>query len=744
MLIRATQFILLVLVFEFATAIWAPVPIVGRESEPVRAIAESTAPVLSHNGKFAAYTVTVPDTRERLAGTRQSRYLDDGTPNRLRGSRLLVSRLGSGGGEPISISAGDSWDPAWSPDDEQVAFFSSEKGTVQLWLYDLRSRTKRQISQARVYAKYWNGDGPCWSRDGRRIYVPIVTKTFPGTGSSSEGVEEDPKVAASAIASMDVRTGESTMLPPAAAVNFLRRNSLSPSGHWLATVTFDYLLSVIDLESGNLQTIGHIDALIVDRMLGAGSDNYAGPYWEPQRDRLAYLAGGRLYIKDFSDGKTVELATNLHGLHWTRNNALAYTLDGKSLVNMMIVGDQMDLLVAPTDGGPARLFPVLSDLHAQDIDSEYTRGAAVLRLGPNLLWQPDSTHVFFVHLDPSTAELVVQGVNIQTGGSQEVARMHASIEIVGQGGGGGNVVALYEDFNTARNLFTVSPAFKLSEPLTLVATASRLPATFAVFTTQVPDYEGAMRTVRAAVILPSGKPAGGPALVCIYPGAKNSTGVNEFAIGNRCEVPVSGLMERGYTVILPDLIVLPINSHGHYERIRAKDVTDSLLPQVYRAANSGYVDINRVAVLGHSQGALAALQAVCETNLFRAAVGLSGVRYAPYAPDQGWPAREHQLIDAEVFSEGLSILIMNSPYYRANQIQASVLLAHGEADTYPALASEIMANALRRTGKVVEYDAYPGEGHDLNQWSATDFSDLLNHVMRFLDANVGRSRPRDQ
>jgi dipeptidyl aminopeptidase/acylaminoacyl peptidase len=55
-----------------------------------------------------------------------------------------------------------------------------------------------------------------------------------------------------------------------------------------------------------------------------------------------------------------------------------------------------------------------------------------------------------------------------------------------------------------------------------------------------------------------------------------------------------------------------------------------------------------------------------------------------------------------------------SPIHRVEQIEAPLLIAHGERDerVSPKQSEELVA-ALRRTGKTFEYVTYPTEAHGL-------------------------------
>src|SRR5258708_34603335 len=86
-------------------------------------------------------------------------------------------------------------------------------------------------------------------------------------------------------------------------------------------------------------------------------------------------------------------------------------------------------------------------------------------------------------------------------------------------------------------------------------------------------------------------------------------------------VRVSALLPRGYAVRLAGL---PIGRDGAAGN-PVPEMVDVLLPQVYRAAELGYTDINRTAVSGQSYGGYGTASGVSGTNVFRAAIAISGL-----------------------------------------------------------------------------------------------------------------------
>ena len=80
------------------------------------------------------------------------------------------------------------------------------------------------------------------------------------------------------------------------------------------------------------------------------------------------------------------------------------------------------------------------------------------------------------------------------------------------------------------------------------------------------------------------------------------------------------LAKRGYAVVLASLPLGPNREAGN----PLNEMIDELLPQVYKAAELGYVDVNRLAIAGQSFGGYGTASIISGTNIFRAAVAVSG------------------------------------------------------------------------------------------------------------------------
>jgi dipeptidyl aminopeptidase/acylaminoacyl peptidase len=109
------------------------------------------------------------------------------------------------------------------------------------------------------------------------------------------------------------------------------------------------------------------------------------------------------------------------------------------------------------------------------------------------------------------------------------------------------------------------------------------------------------------------------------PGGDVSREAERFGGGGTVTLPSLVFISRGYAVLLANLTLGPNAQAGN----PMPEMADVLLPQVYQAAELGYVDIERLAISGQSFGGYGTASLVSRTNLFRAAVAVSGIYDLP-------------------------------------------------------------------------------------------------------------------
>jgi dipeptidyl aminopeptidase/acylaminoacyl peptidase len=173
-----------------------------------------------------------------------------------------------------------------------------------------------------------------------------------------------------------------------------------------------------------------------------------------------------------------------------------------------------------------------------------------------------------------------------------------------------------------------------------------------------------------------------------------------------------------------------------------KEMQDDVSDGVKTLIDSGYVDPERVCIIGASYGGYSALAGGAFTpNLYRCVISINGVSDLPlmigqskrkYGRDHWVISYWHQVIgDSKTEREKLKSI---SPVNFAAQFNAPVMLIHGDDDTVvPIDQSKRMYKALKKAGKPVTFVELDGEDH----WLSTSETRLqmLKAIDQFLDTH---------
>ena len=178
------------------------------------------------------------------------------------------------------------------------------------------------------------------------------------------------------------------------------------------------------------------------------------------------------------------------------------------------------------------------------------------------------------------------------------------------------------------------------------------------------------------------------------------------------------LVAKGYTFIAPNYR----GSTGYgvaFEQSNYNDWGGGDMQDVLHAARYlrtlPWIDLTRLAVFGGSQGGYLTNLCLARDPDYLFACGVS--KYGDAHIESSWALCKR---DLRVYTEmmlgkpGLNreVYIKGSPLFQVENIKRPLLLLHGLVDdVVPPEASEILAEALRRAGKVFEYKTYAGEPH---------------------------------
>ena len=166
-------------------------------------------------------------------------------------------------------------------------------------------------------------------------------------------------------------------------------------------------------------------------------------------------------------------------------------------------------------------------------------------------------------------------------------------------------------------------------------------------------------------------------------------------------------LTRGYAVL--DDVAFPIVGEGDEQPNDdfRNQLVNNAKAAIEKVDGLGYVDINRIAVGGHSYGAFMVANLLSHSNYFAAGIARSGAYNRTLTPF-GFQSEERN------YWEAPQVYYNMSPFMHADKLKSPILLIHGDADnnsgTYP-LQSERYFNALKGLGATARLVMLPKESH---------------------------------
>lgn len=212
-----------------------------------------------------------------------------------------------------------------------------------------------------------------------------------------------------------------------------------------------------------------------------------------------------------------------------------------------------------------------------------------------------------------------------------------------------------------------------------------------------------------------------PLVAWVYGGHFPSKAINSFAFGwTETGFEPGVLIAHGYAVLLPDI---PIAATGN----ACDQISDDVLPALDAAVATGYVDGQRLGVIGHSFGGYSTNCLITRTSRFKAAVSLSGLSDMVSLTLSKSAFGTGQAKLGATLWENRERYIENSPVFHLDKVTTPLLLAHGEKDdNAPPQQSDEMYRGLRALNKEVvllkvkngEHDVFaqPGVWEQIFRW----------------------------
>lgn len=192
-----------------------------------------------------------------------------------------------------------------------------------------------------------------------------------------------------------------------------------------------------------------------------------------------------------------------------------------------------------------------------------------------------------------------------------------------------------------------------------------------------------------------------------------------YAIIDNAAFPIVGDPKKAYDTYLDQLV-------------------DDAKAAVDEAVKLGVVDPERIAVTGHSHGALMTANLLAHTSLFRAGMATSGSYNKTLTPF-GFQSERRSVWEAQ------NVYLKASTFFFADKLKSPLLIMHGEDDANPGttpLQAHKLYEAIRGNGGTARLVMLPHEPH----WYTAQESNeqFVAEMLRWFDKYVKNAPPREK
>jgi dipeptidyl aminopeptidase/acylaminoacyl peptidase len=562
---------------------------------------------------------------------------------------------------------------ALAPDRTQAAFIL-DRDTSDVWTVDTRIGAVRRVTTHRGLMPYWEDSAPAWSPDG------------------------------SLVAYDD---GGALWVAPAAG-GPPRRLCEGSSPAWLAP---GRVLGIVDRDGWTRLVAVDVDDPWPVPLTPPGGECWA-PSVSPDATSVAYVFGpdddrGRseIHVVDVASAKDRALT----GLPGTRDAVPVWSPDATTIAFVSERPGWYEIFTIGRDGGDERRLT--------DAGADFG----------GLAWNPDGASIAATRTRHGVGDLVT--VDAATGAVTEVAAGGTWAEP--QWLSDGSILATYEDAATAPQLRIVTPDGE--QRVLLAPTPAPVVAAPHVRPEHVTFRSFDGLEVHGLLYRPAGASAEHPAAAIVNPHGGPTSHDGDEWFGH-----AQYFVDKGYAWLL-------VNFRGstsfgrEYEAANhgvwgVADTQDCLAAHDF-LASLDWVDATRVGIYGASYGSYMSLCAVVDdpAHRFRCAVMKFGDSDVLVSWAQGDRTGRFDLERMMRHpSAARAAYETGSPIHRIENLEAPVLVAHGERDerVHPAQSRDLV-DALKSLGKTFEYVTYPSEAHGF--LSAGPQVDFFRRLERFLD-----------
>ncbi len=626
--------------------------------------------------------------------------------------------------------------PRWAPDGKQLAFYSRQSGTLQLWAWNLKSGSSTQLTQlhgginpdptARLSGSYDDLLHYSWSPDGKRIVFTsaVSSETTKDAGLTTADTDSDhkPGIATGIQQSEDGPLVLTNTTPPSWTLANLFQDDHPPEG----TRTLVRMLSpplVNQLFTVDISTK-------TTNQLTSSDDGYFNPDWSPDGTKIAYVSTeGRPmtgYGPDISNVHVFNIATG-------QNTAITKGPGQKRLPSWSPDGKQIAFLGGRQFETPS-LF-VLSDISSKPLNLTADLDRAVYAFS----WSPEGDSIIVSYQDGAswpiariwTLNGIIEKIIDNDAHCHPYAVARSQELIWAQSDGSGQDVLYTMDLHhrDARLLFDLNPQVRhwaLGKQEVVRWKNTRGDEIDGILMKPV-DYQDGTRY---------------PVIVDPYPGLDNSFMADPMGANQ-------AFASRGYAVFIPN----ERTSHTWWNPVKGEAynkatvgpmgidiMMDDLMTGIDAIVREGVADPERICLYGFSNGGGAVNLIVTRTSRFKCAVSAAGV-----ATD--W-AFSFFMSGNSTFSDlagGVTpwrdpiAYIALSPVYHLDKVTTPMLLAIGDEEETGVVMLIEMYNGLRYLGRDVTLLRYPKQGHGFTGVSLQDYWARAN---AFLDIYLTHNHPK--
>lgn len=163
-----------------------------------------------------------------------------------------------------------------------------------------------------------------------------------------------------------------------------------------------------------------------------------------------------------------------------------------------------------------------------------------------------------------------------------------------------------------------------------------------------------------------------------------------------------------------------------------QNIQYDIIDGIKHLVSKGYIDKNRLCIMGASFGAYSALQSsIIEPDLFKCAIASSGVYDLELLIDDA-EYKDARNLARRVGST--DIQIAHSPIYGIEKLEVPLLLAHGtKDDRTPLEQAEALMGQLDEHHKVYHWYEFKNEGHGL--FNSENRLKFYKQILLFLEEN---------